>query len=231
MPTPRIDAQLVVAVDGPSGSGKSSVCREVARRLGLRYLDTGAMYRAVTWRALDLGVDLSDQAAVADLARSADIDVALDPDHLAVRVDGQDVTEAIRESRISEAVSAVAVNLGVRAELVRRQQVIAAQGAIVVEGRDITTVVCPQAPVRVLLTASEEARLARRARDVHGSDDKSATEGVRDQVVGRDQQDSTVASFTVAADGVRLIDSSDLDFEQTVRAVLAVVAEQTAGAR
>jgi cytidylate kinase len=231
VPTPRIDAQLVVAVDGPSGSGKSSVCREVARRLRLRYLDTGAMYRAVTWRALDLGVDLSDEAAIAGLARSAEIDVALDPDHPAVRVDGQDVTEAIRESRISEAVSAVAVNLGVRAELVRRQQAVAAQGAIVVEGRDITTVVCPQAPVRVLLTASEEARLARRARDVHGSDDTSATEGVRDQVVGRDEQDSTVASFTVAADGVRLIDSSDLDFEQTVRAVLAVVAEQTAAAR
>ena len=220
-----------MAVDGPSGSGKSSVSREVARRLGLRYLDTGAMYRAITWLALERGLDLSDQAAVVALAQTADVDVATDPDHVDVTIEGHDVTAGIRETRVTEAVSAVATNLGVRAELVARQQAIAAEGGIVVEGRDITSVVCPDAPVRVLLTASEEARLARRARDVHGSDDEAATHHVRDQVVRRDAQDSTVASFTEAAEGVHLVDSSALDFEQTVEAVLALVAAVTADAR
>jgi cytidylate kinase len=231
VPTPFSSPDLVVAVDGPSGSGKSSVSREVARRLGLRYLDTGAMYRAVTWLALERGVDLSDQAAVAELARTADIEVATDPDHVDVVIEGHDVTADIRATRVSAAVSAVATNHGVRAELVARQQAVAKTGGIVVEGRDITSVVCPDAPVRVLLTASEEARLARRARDVHGSDDTTATEDVRDQVVRRDAQDSTVASFTEAADGVHLVDSSALDFEQTVAAVLALVAAATADAR
>jgi CMP/dCMP kinase len=231
VPTPFSSPDLVVAVDGPSGSGKSSVSREVARRLGLRYLDTGAMYRAVTWLALERGVDLADQAAVAELARTADIEVATDPDHVDVLIEGHDVTADIRATRVSAAVSAVATNLGVRAELVARQQAVAKTGGIVVEGRDITSVVCPDAPVRVLLTASEEARLARRARDVHGSDDTTATEDVRDQVVRRDAQDSTVASFTEAADGVHLVDSSALDFEQTVAAVLALVAAATADAR
>jgi CMP/dCMP kinase len=231
VPTPLPSPDLVVAVDGPSGSGKSSVSREVARRLGLRYLDTGAMYRAVTWLALERGVDLSDQAAVVELARTADIEVATDPDHVDVVIEGHDVTADIRATRVSAAVSAVATNLGVRAELVARQQAVAKTGGIVVEGRDITTVVCPDAPVRVLLTASEEARLARRARDVHGSDDTTATEDVRDQVVGRDAQDSTVASFTEAAGGVHLVDSSALDFEQTVEAVLDLVAAATADAR
>jgi CMP/dCMP kinase len=231
VPTPLSSPDLVVAVDGPSGSGKSSVSREVARRLGLRYLDTGAMYRAVTWLALERGVDLADQAAVAELARTADIEVATDPDHVDVHIEGHDVTADIRATRVSAAVSAVATNLGVRAELVARQQAVAKTGGIVVEGRDITSVVCPDAPVRVLLTASEEARLARRARDVHGSDDTTATEDVRDQVVRRDAQDSTVASFTEAADGVHLVDSSTLDFEQTVAAVLALVAAATADAR
>jgi cytidylate kinase len=231
VPTPLSSPDLVVAVDGPSGSGKSSVSREVARRLGLRYLDTGAMYRAVTWLALERGVDLADQAAVAELARTADIEVATDPDHVDVLIEGHDVTADIRATRVSAAVSAVATNLGVRAELVARQQAVAKTGGIVVEGRDITSVVCPDAPVRVLLTASEEARLARRARDVHGSDDTTATEDVRDQVVRRDAQDSTVASFTEAADGVHLVDSSALDFEQTVAAVLALVAAATADAR
>ena len=216
-----------MAVDGPSGSGKSSVSREVARRLGLRYLDTGAMYRAVTWLALERGLDLSDQAAVVALAQAADIDVSTDPDHEVVTIEGSDVTAAIRETRVSEAVSAVATNLGVRSELVARQQAVAAEGGIVVEGRDITSVVCPDAPVRVLLTASEEARLARRARDVHGTADEAATDDVRDQVVRRDAQDSTVASFTEAADGVHLVDSSALDFEQTVETVLGLVASVT----
>jgi len=218
--------RLVVAVDGPSGSGKSSVSRAVAERLGLRYLDTGAMYRALTWWALDLGVDLTDGSTaqqVADLAHKLPLSISLQPATQNVTVDGHDVTAAIRDPRISAAVSAVATNLGVREELVRRQRDIAAEGAVVIEGRDITTVVAPDADVRVLLTADEAARLARRALEVHGSDDDDAIAATRDHVVRRDAQDSTVATFTEAADGVTVVDSSAMSFEETVAAVLALV--------
>jgi CMP/dCMP kinase len=215
---------LVVAVDGPSGSGKSSVSREVARRLGLRYLDTGAMYRALTWWALEQGTDLDDTAAVARLARELPLEVSTSSSGTVAVVAGRDVTAAIREPRITRVVSAVATNLDVRAELVRRQREIAAPGGIVVEGRDITTVVAPEAEVRVLLTASQEARLARRALEVHGSDDGRAIEATRDQVVTRDARDSTVADFVAARDGVTVIDSSELSFEETVSAVLDAVA-------
>jgi cytidylate kinase len=223
MPAPT---HLVVAVDGPSGSGKSSVCREVARRLGLHYLDTGAMYRALTWWVLDKGADLADVETVARMARELPLEIGTSPDSTLLTVGGTDVSTAIREPRISGAVSAVAVNLGVRAELVRRQRQITAtvDGAgIVVEGRDITTVVAPDAPVRVLLTASEQARLARRALEVHGTDDVDAIAATRDHVVRRDAQDSTVADFLEAGDGVTVVDSSDLSYEQTVQAVVDLV--------
>jgi len=226
--------RLVVAVDGPSGSGKSSVSRAVAERLGLRYLDTGAMYRALTWWALDLGVDPTDESTaqqVADLAHKLPLAISLQPASQSVTVDGHDVTAAIRDPRISAAVSAVATNLGVRQELVRRQREIAAEGGVVVEGRDITTVVAPDADVRVLLTADEAARLARRALELHGSDDDAAIAATRDHVVRRDAQDSTVATFTEAADGVAVVDSSALSFEETVAALLALVeAAEASGA-
>jgi cytidylate kinase len=233
MSTPRPDApsgsRLVVAVDGPSGSGKSSVCRAVATRLGLRYLDTGAMYRALTWWALEQGVDLADPATrpqVAELARRLPLGMSQSAASSTVTVDGQDVSAAIRDPRISGLVSAVATNLEVREELVRRQREIVRDDSdrgIVVEGRDITTVVAPDADVRVLLTASEEARLARRALEVHGTDDAVALDRTRDHVVRRDAQDSTVVTFTEAADGVTVVDSSALTFEETVEAVLALV--------
>jgi cytidylate kinase len=219
---------LVVAIDGPSGSGKSSVARGVAERLGLRFVDTGAMYRALTWWALSRGVDLEDTDRVAALARELPLQLGTDPEDPYVLVDGKDVGEAIRTPDISAAVSAVATNLGVRKELVRRQRALAAEGGVVVEGRDITTVVAPDADVRVLLTASESARLARRALEVHGSDDLDAIEATVDLVVGRDAVDSTVATFTEAAEGVTLVDSSHLTLEQTIAAVIALV---PAGAR
>ena len=225
---------FVVAVDGPSGSGKSSVSREVARRLGVGYLDTGAMYRAVCWSVLEQGVDLADTDAVAERARTLDLDVGTDPAAQTVTVGGVDVTAAIRETRISAAVSAVATNLGVRAELRRRQrEIIGAErevrGGVVAEGRDITTVVAPDADVRILLTADERARLARRAREVHGSDDERALAATRDQVLRRDADDSTVSSFHEAADGVLHLDSSPMSFEETVEAVLEVVREAVDG--
>jgi cytidylate kinase len=214
---------VLIAIDGPSGSGKSTVARAVAARLGLRYLDTGAMYRALTWWALERGIDLGDAEEVAQAARDLPVVMGTDPAAPSVSVDGTDVTAEIRETRISEAVSAVATNLAVRAEMVRRQQTLVADGGWVAEGRDITTVVAPDADVRVLLLAREEERLARRARDVHGAADETAVAATRDQVVRRDAQDATVAAFTEAAAGVAVIDSSDLTVEQTVDAVLALL--------
>jgi cytidylate kinase len=219
-------SSLVVAIDGPSGSGKSTVARRVAEALGLRYLDTGAMYRALTWWALELGVDQADRARVAELARDLPLEVGTDPRRPTVRVGDVDVAEAIRETRISAAVSAVAANLGVRAELVARQRTIAAAGGVVIEGRDITTVVAPEAPVRVLLTASETTRLRRRARDVHGATDAVAVAATRDQVLRRDADDAAVAQFLAAADGVDVVDSSELSLDQTVAAVLDLVEER-----
>ena len=223
---------LVVAIDGPSGSGKSTVSRLVAGRLGLEYLDTGAMYRAVCWACLERGVDLADEPKVAEVARTLRLEVGTDPDAPFVRVEGRAVDGDIRATRVSAAVSAVATNLEVRAELRRRQrQIIEAarhgeRGGVVAEGRDITTVVAPDADVRILLTASEHARLARRALEVHGSDDEQALAATRDQVVRRDADDATVASFLEAADGVLHLDSSGNTIEQTVDAVLLLVAQQ-----
>ncbi|WP_448629487.1 (d)CMP kinase [Cellulomonas soli] len=224
---------LVVAIDGPSGSGKSSVSKAVARRLGLAYLDTGAMYRAAAWWCHEQGVALDDTAAVAEAVRSMPLVMGVDPAAPGVHVAGTDIGEAIRRTEISAVVSAVATNLQVRAELGRLQRAaidaertdgFSRGRGIVAEGRDITTVVAPDADVRVLLTASEEARLARRALEVHGATDAASLAATRDQVVRRDADDSTVVQFHVAADGVVTVDSSALDFEQTVQAVLDVVA-------
>jgi cytidylate kinase len=213
---------LVVAIDGPSGSGKSSVAREAARRLDAAYLDTGAMYRAVTMSCLSHGVDLMNHEAIARAVESAEITISTDPSApQVVTVDGQDVTEAIREPRISERVSAVATTPAARANLVSRQQaIIAEHPRIVAEGRDITTVVAPDADARILLTASEEARLRRRGLQLGGT---QSEEQLAAQVVGRDAKDSALVNFTTAADGVVTLDSSDLDFEQTVQAVLTIV--------
>jgi cytidylate kinase len=233
-------APLVVAIDGPSGSGKSSVSRRAASRLGLAYLDTGAMYRAATWWCLDQGTALDDPEAVAHEVARLPLVMGVDPEAPTVHVGAVDVGEAIRTTNITARVSVLATNLVVRAELGRLQrEAIDAETrpgsfsggrGVVAEGRDITTVVAPDADVRILLTASEEARLARRAREVHGTDDDAAVEATRDGVLRRDADDSTVVQFHTAADGVVTLDSSDLDLEGTVDAVLEIVA-QVAGRR
>lgn len=250
VPSPLLDDSsaapakgLVVVVDGPSGSGKSTLCRRAAAALGAGYLDTGAFYRAVTWAALADGVDLSadrdagSAEAVAGLARGLDLKVGTDPAKPYVVVRGTDVTAAVRESRISAAVSAVATNLEVRSELIRRQRAaLAAQAAlrgVVAEGRDLTTVVAPDARVRVLVVVDEARRLARRALELHGAADAAAVEATRDEVVRRDRDDSTVASFTEAADGVVVLDNSGT-LEEGVEALLSLVRDAlttTAGAR
>jgi cytidylate kinase len=220
---------LVVAIDGPSGSGKSSVSRAVARRLGLAYLDTGAMYRALAWWCLDQGVDLADRDAVAAAGERLPLVVTTDPGEVHVLVDGTDVSEQIRTTRVSEQVSLVATNLAVREQMrLRQRALIAADPAgTVAEGRDITTVVAPDADVRVLLTADERTRLARRARELHGATDEQALAATHDQVVRRDRDDSTVSQFVSAADGVVTVDSSELDLDQVVDAVLALVEQRT----
>ncbi|WP_286219522.1 (d)CMP kinase [Paraoerskovia sediminicola] len=228
---------VTVAIDGPSGSGKSSVSKAAAQRLGLAYLDTGAMYRAATWWCLDQAVDLTDADAVAAAVRAMPLVMGVDPAAPTVHVGETDVAGPIRTTEISTAVSAVATNLAVRDELRRLQRAeidaqrdpsSLSQGrGMVAEGRDITTVVAPDADARILLTASEESRLARRARELHGDADAASVAATRDQVVRRDADDSTVSQFTVAADGVVTVDSSDLDLEQTVDAVLAVIAQVT----
>ena len=212
---------IVVAVDGPAGSGKSSVSKEAARRLGFSYLDTGAGYRCVTWLALHRGVDVSDEQAVVDLVSVVAGGSPLDPDNQRIVLDGVDVTDAIREQRITQRVSEVAAMMPVRQALNEGFRSVAwgvSTPGIIVEGRDITTVVAPDAPVRVLLTASEDVRMARRDKDV------TSTENTR-TMVDRDKKDSQVVDFMTPADGVYLLDTTHLDFEHSVQALLDRVAE------
>jgi cytidylate kinase len=220
--------RLVVAIDGPSGSGKSSVSRAVAKALGAAYLDTGAMYRALTWWCHERGVDVSDEAAVAGLCAGMPLEMGLDPAGPWVRVDGRDITEGIRQDAVTCDVSAVATNLAVRGQLRERQRrliegAVRHTGRVVAEGRDITTVVAPDADVRILLTASVQARLARRAAENHGAADATTMAATRSQIVERDESDSTVSEFHRAADGVVLLDTSDLGFHDAVAAVLDIV--------
>ncbi|WP_207345323.1 (d)CMP kinase [Arthrobacter sp. E3] len=218
----RMGKSLVIAMDGPSGSGKSSVSKAVATRLGLAFLDTGAMYRSVTWHCINANIDFANATAVEAAARTIKIEQSLEPDTEFVKVNGVFVTDAIRDPKISASVSSVATNLGARAALVRRQQdiIAASDRRIVVEGRDITTVVAPDAEARLILTASEAARMRRRGLQLGGT--QSAAQ-LAEQVLARDAKDSTVVDFQRAADGVYTVDSSDLDFEQTVAAVINVV--------
>jgi cytidylate kinase len=219
---------IVVAIDGPAGSGKSSVSKEAARRLGFGYLDTGAAYRALAWHALEHGADTSDATGVLDVFGDFDFAISLAPDDYWVRVGGHDVTAAIREPRVTDAVSGVARVGAVRHAvntLFRRLIAESNRPGIVVEGRDITTVVAPDAPVRILLTAAPEIRAARRSAELTTQDAASVAAALH----RRDATDSAVVDFLTAAPGVEVVDSSDLDFTQTVDAVLTVI-ERTRGA-
>lgn len=213
---------VVVAVDGPAGSGKSSVSKAVARRLGYGFLDTGAAYRALAWHVTASGVDPDDAEAVVAGLPGFDYGIGTDPDGYRVHVGAVDVTDAIREPAVSAVVSRVARVPEVRRHLIALfRSIIAAEArpGIVVEGRDITTVVAPDAPVRILLTASEAVRMARRAAELDGHDAAKTGEQLR----ARDAADSKVVDFMNAAEGVVVVDSSELDFGQTVDAVIEVI--------
>ncbi|MDN5804472.1 MAG: (d)CMP kinase [Microlunatus sp.] len=229
-PSSGVSLPLVVAIDGPSGSGKSSTARGVAQRLGLAFLDTGAMYRAGTWLVLHSAVSAEDTDAVAALIRAADIDVDLDPSAPGIRINGIDVTEAIREPVVSAAVSAIATNLAVRADRGARQRAIiaAAPGGIGAEGRDITTGVAPEAAVRVLLVADPTARVARRHAELGTSVEVA---DVTDQVIRRDRDDSTVAQFHEATDGVEVVDSTHRSLEEVIDVIVDLAALPSVTAR
>jgi CMP/dCMP kinase len=224
---------MIIAVDGPSGSGKSSTARGVASRLGLRFLDTGATYRAVTWSAIQHGLDLDDTAAVAQRARELRLEVSTDPVRQFVIADGTDVTSAIREPGISETVSKIATNLDVRKELIRRQREVIddaqPSGGIVVEGRDIATVVATDAELKVHLTADQEARMARRGAELAAG--SVTQEQLRDQIVRRDADDSTVSEFLVASDGAVTIDSTHLSLEEVIDVISRLAKEAEAAPR
>jgi len=215
---------LVVAMDGPSGSGKSSASRGVARALGLRYLDTGAQYRAITWWMLRKGVDLSDPAAIAARCGEAEIVSGTDPEAPSIQVDGTDVGEPIRRDEVTSAVSVVAAVPAVRARLVALQRELIGAGDIVVEGRDIGTVVAPDAAVKIYLTASPEARAARRSAELAG------TTALAQQaaMARRDALDSTRKTdpLSMAAGAIEL-DTTAFNLEEVIAEVLRLVKERT----
>lgn len=220
---------ITIGIDGPSGSGKSTVSKDVARRNGLAYLDTGAMYRAATWWVLKENIDLADEVAVTNCVKELPLTVPVDPDDQTIFCAGEDITAEIRTPELSAIVSQVSSYFPVRDILIAMQRdIIAAEQTedsfsggrgIVAEGRDITTVVKPDADVRVLLTASEEARLARRAKELSGSADAEMIEKTRGIVSERDRQDSAVTKFMEASDGVFTIDSSAMTIQDVVEAV------------
>lgn len=212
----------IIAIDGPAGSGKSSVSKQVARELGFGYLDTGAAYRALAWACLNLpGFSVASLANL-NLDEAFAYQISTDPDKFWVKVGEADVTAAIREPKVAEFVSQVARIPEVRTfmkALTHRLVAESGKVAVVVEGRDITTVVAPDAPIRLLLTASEAVRLKRRSAELS----ESSAASVMRQVSERDASDSKVVDFMTPAPGVQLVDTSDLNFNQSVSAVIALI--------
>ena len=215
---------VVVAMDGPSGSGKSSTSRGVAVRLGLRYLDTGAMYRAMTWLMLEHGIDVDDPSAVAAGADAPVLGSGTDPLAPTITVDGTDVAAAIREQRVTSAVSAVSAVPEVRSRLLVEQRDLIGHGGIVVEGRDIGTVVAPDASVKVYLTADPGARAARRSAEQSGAD-VAATQA---DLLRRDKIDSGRATSPLAmADDAHHIDTTPFTLDEVVDQVVALVEQSS----
>ena len=217
---------IVIAIDGPAGTGKSTVSRAVAAKLGLEYFDTGATYRVAALHCLREGVNLKNEEDVTAMVSTMNLEMRLDPANPAVILDDEDVSRLLHTDTISLIVSDVATNLEARAVLGHMQRRLIAtsrKGAgMVVEGRDITTIIAPEAEVRVLLTADEDVRVARRAGD--GADPVT----VREAVLGRDRKDATVVEFHTAADGVVQIDTTYLTIEEVVLTVVRLAEAQMA---
>ena len=223
--TPPDEQTLVIAVDGTSGSGKSSTSRGVADRLGLRYLDTGAMFRAMTWWLLGEGIDVRDDAAVAAAADRPHIASGTDPLAPTITVDGVDVSVEIRSQEVTAAVSPVSAVPEVRARLLDLQREVIGAGGIVVEGRDIGSVVWPQAEVKVYLSADPDARAARRAAEQGGTDLATTQESLLE----RDRIDSGRATAPLTmADGAVHVDSTHRSLDEVIEAIVALAARARA---
>jgi cytidylate kinase len=211
---------LIITIDGPSGAGTGTVARAIAASLGYQHVDSGAMYRAVAWKAIHTGVPLDDEAAIVSLAAASDIKVG----EVQVTIDGDDVTRAIRTPEIDKAAAGVARLPRVRDVLVARQRALGAQGGIVMEGRDIGTVVFPNADVKIYMDASAEERARRRASDPAHSGGPATVADVKTLLSERDRQDQTrAASPLYAAPDAHVIDTTGQPIDDVVREVMAIV--------
>jgi cytidylate kinase len=228
---PPVKDKLIIAIDGPVGSGKSTVARRVAEMLGYAHLDSGAMYRAVAWKALWDGVPLDSPERLATLADAARIDLVPRDGKLLVLLDGEDITERIRTPEVSRAASIVAVVPGVRHPMVMEQRRAGAQGGVVMEGRDIGSVVFPHADLKIFLDASPEVRAGRRQRELEEKGEPMEFAKVLAEVHERDRRDSEreMSPLVRAADAV-VIDNTAMDAEETARVIVLLAKEKARAA-
>lgn len=221
--------RIAIAVDGPAGAGKSSISKVVAKQLGYTYIDTGAMYRGVTWAVLNKGVDVKDQEAVEALLPDLGLTVLPGETGCRIMVQGKDITDYIRSSEINNNVSIIASYKGVRQYLVERQQWMAKQGGVILDGRDIGSVVLPDAELKIYLTASVKARAYRRYLEVKGTANEEPLEVIEQSVAQRDHLDMTRdESPLVCVPDAIVVDSSDLTFDETVARMIQLVEERLA---
>ena len=219
--------KIAVAVDGPAGAGKSSISKIVAKKLGYLYIDTGAMYRSVTWAVLHNHIDVNNQKAVEALLPELDLTMEASDDSCKVFIAGQDVTDFIRTPQVNNAVSIVASYKGVRQYLVERQRLMAEAGGVILDGRDIGSVVLPNAALKIYLTASVEARAMRRYLEVKGTVNEQTLEDIKDSVMQRDDMDKNrKESPLIQVEDAVLVDSSEMTFDETVEHILHLVQER-----
>lgn len=219
--------KIAVAVDGPAGAGKSSISKIVAKKLGYLYIDTGAMYRSVTWAVLHNHIDVNNQKAVEALLPELDLTMEASDDSCKVFIAGQDVTDFIRTPQVNNAVSIVASYKGVRQYLVERQRLMAEAGGVILDGRDIGSVVLPNAELKIYLTASVEARAMRRYLEVKGTVNEQILEDIKDSVMQRDDMDKNrKESPLIQVEDAVLVDSSEMTFDETVERILHLVQER-----
>lgn len=219
--------KIAVAVDGPAGAGKSSISKIVAKKLGYLYIDTGAMYRSVTWAVFHNHIDVNNQKAVEALLPELDLTMEASDDSCKVFIAGQDVTDFIRTPQVNNAVSIVASYKGVRQYLVERQRLMAEAGGVILDGRDIGSVVLPNAELKIYLTASVEARAMRRYLEVKGTVNEQTLEDIKDSVMQRDDMDKNrKESPLIQVEDAVLVDSSEMTFDETVEHILHLVQER-----
>ncbi len=223
----RNTKKIAIAIDGPAGAGKSSISKVVANKLGYLYIDTGAMYRGVTWAVLDSHVDVNNQKEVEALLPSLDLTLEPTASACKVYVKGQDVTDLIRQQQINENVSTIASYKGVREYLVERQQAMAAVGGVILDGRDIGSVVLPKAELKIYLTASVDARAKRRWLEVQGTSNEQPLEDIKKNVESRDEMDKNRdESPLVCVEDAIVVDSSNMTFDEAVKHILHLVQER-----